>query len=65
MELTTHQKQFMELVCLGKTNPEISQIMGIAIGTVKCTLVDCRRKLQASNKTLAVAKYLAPDKFKK
>lgn len=58
VELTGRQKEVMELVCAGKTDPQIADIMGLSVNTAKNHLRDIRRKLGAENRTLAVAKYL-------
>lgn len=63
--LTARQVEVMELVCLGKSNGDIGAILGIAECTAKNHVMACREKLFASNKVLLVAKYLAPERFKK
>lgn len=63
--LTARQAEVMELVVLGKTNPEIAQILGVSQPTAKNHLTAIRRKLGASSKVLAVAMYLAPERFRK
>lgn len=62
--LTPRQKEVIELVCLGKSNAEIGAIIGCATHTAKNHVEACRRKLRAQNRTLLVAKYLAPERFK-
>lgn len=63
--LTLRQEEVMDLVVLGKTNGEIGHILAMSPLTAKNHLTAIRRKLGASNRTLAVAKYLAPERFKK
>lgn len=55
----------MDLVVLGKTRIEIGLILELPPVTVKSRMENIRKKLDASNKTLAVAKYLAPDRFRR
>lgn len=64
-DLTRRQAEIMDWVCLGKTNAEISQILDISQGTVKSHLNACRLKLEASRKTLMVAKYLLPTRYRR
>ena len=64
-DLTDREKGVMDLVCLGKTQVEISMVLGKPLNTVKsCYQVACK-KLDAHDKALAVAKYLKPEMFKK
>lgn len=63
LELTRRQAEVMEWVCRGKTNIEIGLIMGVSECTAKNHVAACRRKLKANNKTLAVARYLCPERF--
>lgn len=51
VELTSRQREVMELVCLGKTNWEIGTILGISEATVKNHVNQCCRKLGAVNRT--------------
>lgn len=64
-DLTEKERAVMELVVLGKTRVEIALILALPPITVKSRMESIRKKLDASNKTLAVAKYLAPDRFKR
>jgi DNA-binding CsgD family transcriptional regulator len=63
--LTAKQIEVMELVCLGKTMEEAGMILGVNVNTVKSRWEIVRKKLDAHKDTLAVAKYLAPERFKK
>ena len=56
--LTARQKEFMELICLGKTNEEMGQILGVSPVTAKSHVQMILAKLGACNKATAVAKYL-------
>lgn len=55
----------MELICRGKTDPEIAQILGLGEGTVKQHLRMCYIKLDATSRTLAAVKYIDPERFKR
>lgn len=55
----------MDLVVIGKTRVEIAMILELPTCTVKSRMENIRKKLDASNKTLAVAKYLAPERFRR
>ena len=63
--LTERQKEFMELICLGKTNAEMGMLMGVKEVTAKSHVQAILSKLGACNKATAVAKYLCPERFKK
>jgi DNA-binding CsgD family transcriptional regulator len=64
-DLTEKERAVMELVVLGKTRVEIALILALPPITIKGRMESIRKKLDASNKTLAVAKYLAPERFKR
>lgn len=64
-ELSSVQREVMDLVALGKTRAEIAMILGLDPMCVKGRVDAAKRKLGAHNTILAVAKYLAPDRFKK
>ena len=53
--LTPREAEVMEWICKGKTYPEISQILGCAIGTAKNHGTAIREKLSVPNKAAAVA----------
>jgi DNA-binding CsgD family transcriptional regulator len=57
-DLTPRQLEVMELVCKGKTMVESAQILGLNVNTVKGRWEQCRRKMDATKDTLAVARYL-------
>jgi DNA-binding CsgD family transcriptional regulator len=65
LTLTRRQAEVMEWVCLGKTNGEIGLILGVSECTAKNHVAACRRKLGANNKTLAVSRYLCPERFRR
>lgn len=50
-------------MCLGKPNPVIAQVLGKAEGTIKGQVRSIMKKLDAENRTQAVAKYLKPELF--
>lgn len=63
-ELSGREEEIMEWVCIGKTNPEISFILGISVNTVKNHLKRIFEKLDVSSRAQAVAKlvpYLLPN----
>jgi LuxR family quorum sensing-dependent transcriptional regulator len=57
--LTTREREVLRWVAGGKTSWEISIILKISERTVKFHLVEASRKLNAVNRTSAVAKALA------
>lgn len=63
--ITAAEHAILELMCFGKTDDEISAILGIARRTVLGRVRRIRRKLGADNRTQAVAKFLAPHLFTK
>lgn len=58
-ELTERQLEILHWVKLGKTNQEISQILGISALTVKNHMQKLFRKLDVHNRAQAVAKVMA------
>jgi DNA-binding CsgD family transcriptional regulator len=63
--LSKAQQEVLDLVCLGKTRVEIAMILDVPEMAVKSRFEAAKKKLGATNKTLAVAKYLAPERFRK
>lgn len=63
--LTAKQVEVIELICRGKTMQEAGMILGLNVNTVKSRWEQVRKKLDAHKDTLAVAKYLAPERFRK
>lgn len=62
-ELTQRQQQILALIKAGKVNKEIANELGIGLGTVKQHVVALFKKLQVSNRTMAVTQGLnqAPE----
>jgi DNA-binding CsgD family transcriptional regulator len=54
-KLTLREIQVLRLVAKGLTNREISEILGVSIGTVNTHVHRILRKLGVSNRTRAVA----------
>jgi LuxR family maltose regulon positive regulatory protein len=54
--LSQRELEVLHLMSLGKTNPEIAQHLIIARGTVKAHTASIYRKLDATNRTAAVAR---------
>lgn len=59
VELTPRQRQIMELLRAGKVNKEIARELGIGVGTVKQHVVTLFKRLNVSNRTMAVTRGLA------
>lgn len=57
-ELTQRQQQILALIKTGKVNKEIANELGIGLGTVKQHVVALFKKLQVSNRTMAVSQGL-------
>lgn len=57
-ELTQRQQQILALIKAGKVNKEIANELGIGLGTVKQHVVALFKKLQVSNRTMAVSQGL-------
>lgn len=57
-ELTQRQQQVLDLIKAGKVNKEIANELGIGLGTVKQHVVALFKKLQVSNRTMAVSQGL-------
>jgi transcriptional regulator EpsA len=55
--LSLREQEIMHWVCMGKTNPEIGQILDISYFTVKNHLQRMFRKLDVMNRAQAVAKF--------
>ena len=53
--LSTRELEVLHLLALGKTNQEIAQQLIVAAGTVKAHTASIYRKLDAANRTEAVA----------
>lgn len=56
--LTPREKEVMEHLCQGKTNNEIGADLHITYHTVKMHLDNIFRKLEVSNRTQAVVKWM-------
>lgn len=54
--LTPRELEVLHLIAVGKTNPEIAQQLIVARGTVKAHTASIYRKLEAANRTEAVAR---------
>lgn len=57
--LTTRERQVMELVACGMSAKQIAQEVGIAPRTVERHIENCRHKMRARNKAHMVAKAIA------
>lgn len=55
-ELTQRQRQILELLSVGKVNKEIAKELGIGVGTVKQHVVALFKRLNVSNRTMAVSR---------
>ncbi len=63
-DLTPRQREVLELVAKGLTNPEICNVLGISRGTVKIHLAAIYRALEVTNRTeaaVALAQVQATD----
>lgn len=58
-ELTPRQRQILDLLKAGKVNKEIAKELGIEVGTVKQHVVALFRRLNVSNRTMAVSRGFA------
>ncbi len=58
VSLSPRQRQTLSLLKAGKTNKEIAAELGIGVGTVKQHLVTLFRKLDVTNRSMAIAKSL-------
>jgi DNA-binding NarL/FixJ family response regulator len=63
--ITPSEQQIIDLLCLGKTDTDISQILGMDRSKVRRQVTSIRWKLDAENRTQVVAKVLAPHLFTK
>lgn len=54
--LSTREQEVLKLICIGKTNSEIAQILGISAWTVKIHVRNFMSKLDVSTRGHAVAK---------
>ena len=59
--LTPRQKEIIQLLHAGKVNKEVAELLGISLGTVKQHLVTIFKKLNVSNRTMAVSKTLTQE----
>lgn len=57
--LTPRQKDILRLLCEGKVNKEIARELDIGLGTVKQHLVALFKRLQVSNRSMAVSHGMA------
>lgn len=55
--ISDREKEIMQWVCIGKTNPEIGLILGISANTVKNHLKRIFEKLDVTNRAQAVSKF--------
>lgn len=55
--LTGRQRQILALIQAGKVNKEVARELGIEVGTVKQHMVAIFKKLNVTNRTMAVARY--------
>lgn len=56
VQLSLREKEMLEWICVGKSNPEIAGIVGISPWTVKIHVSNMMNKLQASSRSQAVAR---------
>jgi DNA-binding NarL/FixJ family response regulator len=61
-ELTTRQRQLLDLLADGHTNAQIARRLGIAEGTVRKHLENIYRRLGVSSRTAAVTRALLSDR---
>ena len=61
--LTPRQQQILELLKAGKVNKEIATELGIGLGTVKQHMVALFKKLQVTNRTMAVSQGLGQSEL--
>ena len=54
--LSSREKEMLNWICTGKSNPEIAEIIGISPWTVKIHVRNLRAKLDVSSRSQAVAK---------
>ena len=59
-ELTSRQRQVLDLVAAGYTNGQIARRLGIAEGTVRKHLENIHRRLRVPSRTAAVTRALTP-----
>jgi LuxR family transcriptional regulator, quorum-sensing system regulator BjaR1 len=59
IDLSKREVQVIQIAAAGKTNWEISRILGVSEETVKATISRASRKLKASNRAHAVATAIA------
>lgn len=60
-QLSTRQKEILSLLQEGKANKEIARELGIGLGTVKQHVVALFKKLNVTNRVMAVSKGLAAE----
>ena len=58
--LTGREKEVLELICKGYTNPEIAEELCVSVHTAKAHVNSIIRKFNASNRTLVT--YIAAKK---
>jgi len=63
-ELTSRQRQVLDLVAAGYTNAQIARRLGIAEGTVRKHLENIYRRLQVSSRTAAITRALPHSSWK-
>jgi DNA-binding CsgD family transcriptional regulator len=59
--LSQRERDVLEGVRRGQTNPEVAAALGVSVHTVKFHLASAYRKLGATNRTEAIARWLAAD----
>lgn len=57
--LTTREREVLQWVCKGKSNPEIASILGVSPWTIKIHVASVLSKLNAANRGHAVAKAMS------
>lgn len=56
--LTQREKELMELLVLGKTNPELAEDMFVSIHTIKSMLEKLFRKFEVKSRVQLAIKYV-------
>lgn len=59
------EQPVLDLMCLGKSNPVIAQVLGKSRSTIAGQVRRIISKLDAENRTHAVAKVLKPELFQR
>ena len=64
-EVSPAERPVLDLMARGMADKEIARVIGVAPGTVKNQVKSILRKMNAQNRTQAVAMFLAPHLFQK